>query len=41
MAGLEFIMKEEHQAYAILLENNMYGNVEAALHFIKNTAGYW
>jgi len=33
MVELEFITCEEQQQYAILLENNMYGNVDVALQF--------
>jgi len=40
MVELEFVTKEEQQEYAILLENNMYGNVDAALHFLESTVGY-
>jgi len=35
MVELEFITREEQCEYAIWLESNMHGNVDAALHFFK------
>jgi len=35
MVELEFVTQEEQHEYAILLENNMYGNMDAALHFFE------
>jgi len=39
MVELEFATEEEQQEYAILLKNDMYGNMDVALHFFKKYSG--
>jgi len=39
MVELGYVMHEEQQLYAILLDQNMYGNVDAALRFFEKYSG--
>jgi len=39
IVALGFLTKEEQKEYTIQLENNMYGNVDAALHFFDKYSG--
>jgi len=39
MVELGYVMREEQQLYAILLDQNMYRNVDAALQFFEKYSG--
>jgi len=39
MVELGFVTREEQELFAILLDQNMYGNVDAALHFFEKYSG--
>jgi len=39
ITALGFVIKEEQKEYAIQLENNMYGNMDATLHFFDKYSG--
>jgi len=39
MVALGYVTCEEQQLYTILLDQNMYGNIDAALHFFEKYSG--